>query len=117
MIDWNDCTPLTRDELDDFINAAIPHIANLESKNKWDFFVNDMSISSFCERLFIEAFEINDYEDYQRNYRKVEDIYAIRNILAEEDWEQENKYFRNHKDSEIWKLVLNKVNSIADAIF
>lgn len=74
MIDWDDCTPLTREEFDSFIGMAIPFLKSMEDKNGWDFFVNDMSIRRFCNRFFIEAFKFNDYEDYQRYNTKVKDI-------------------------------------------
>lgn len=117
MVDWNDCTPLTREEFDGFISAAIPFLKDMEMKNGWDFFVNDMSICWFCDRFIIEAFEFNNYEDYQEHNTKVKDMYAIRDVLIEADWTEENETLRKNKGSEIWKLVLNKVNSIADTLF
>ncbi len=117
MIDWNDCTPLTRSEFDTFIGAAIPFLKNMEDKNGWDFFVNDMSIGRFCERFLIEAFGINYYEDYQKHNTKVQDIRIIYSILVEADWTQENETLRQNKGSEIWRLVLNKVNMVADSVF
>lgn len=117
MIDWNDCTPLTRKEFDTFINTAIPFLKDMEDKNGWDFFINDMSIGHFCERFILEAFEHNDYEDYQKYNTKVKDMLTIYHILIEADWTAENETLRNNKGSEIWKLVLNKVNTIADSIF
>jgi len=117
MIDWNDCSPLTRKEFDDFISAAIPFLKNMEMKNGWDFFVNDMSFSWFCKRFLIEAFELNDYEAYQEYNTKVQDMLAIGYILIEADWTEEDETLRNDKGSEIWKLVLNKVNAIADSMF
>lgn len=116
MIDWNDCTPLTREEFDGFINAAIPFLKRMEDKNGWDFFVNDDSIGWFCERFLIEAFKFNSYEVYQRHYQKVKDMNAICRILIEADWTEEDETLRKDKDSEIWRLVLNKVNSVADAV-
>lgn len=79
MIDWNECTPLTRSEFDDFIGAAIPFLKDMEMKNGWDFFVN--------------------YD-----------------LLVKADWSQEDATLRKDKGSEIWKLVLDKVNSIADTV-
>ena len=117
MIDWNDCTPLTRQEFDSFINAATPFLENMEIKNGWDFFVNDMSIGWFCERFLMEAFELNDYEDYQRYNTKVKEMRTIYDILVEADWTEENDALRNDHSCKIWKLILNKVNSIANEIF
>ena len=117
MIDWNDCTPLTREEFDSFIGAAIPFLKDMEMKNGWDFFVNEMSIGMFCDRFLIEAFELNDYEDYQEHNRKVKDMYTIRDILYDSDWTNENETLRNNKGSEIWKIVLDKVNAVADSVF
>ena len=116
MIDWNDCTPLTRDEFSLFISTAVPFLKDMEMKNGWDFFVNDMSVGWFCERFLIEAFYKNDYEDYQRFYPKVQDMRAIYDLLVKADWSQENATLRKHKESEIWKLILDKVNSIADTV-
>lgn len=116
MIDWNDCTPLTRGEFDSFISAAIPFLKNMEMKNGWDFFVNDMSVGWFCERFLIEAFDMNDYEDYQRFYPKVRDMRTIYDLLVKADWSQEDTILREHKGSEIWKLVLDRVNSVADTV-
>ena len=62
MIDWNDCTPLTREEFDVFIGAAIPFLKSMEMKNGWDFFVNDLSVRWFCERFLIEAFKSQAHE-------------------------------------------------------
>lgn len=117
MIDWNDCTPLTRFEFDTFIGSAIPFLMRMEDKNGWDFFVNDMSIRRFCERFLIEALNRNDYEDYQKHNTKVKAINAICRILVEADWTAEDETLRKDKGSEIWKLVLNKVNAIADTVF
>lgn len=117
MIDWNDCSPLTRKEFDAFINMAIPFLKDMEDKNRWDFFVNDMSIGHFCERFILNAFAHNDYEDYQEHNTKVKDMLAFYHILIESDWTPENETLRKNKGSEIWKLVLNKVNTIADSVF
>lgn len=116
MIDWNDCTPLTREEFDGFITAAIPFLKRMEDKNGWDFFVNDDSIGWFCQRFLIEAFKLNDYEVYQQYYPKVKDMNAICGILINADWTAENETLRKDKGSEIWRLVLNKVNSVADVV-
>lgn len=116
MIDWNDCTPLTRSEFDSFIGAAIPFLKSMEDKNGWDFFVNDDSVRWFCERFLIEAFKLNEYEDYQRFYPKVQDMRTIYDVLVEGDWSQEDATLRKNKGSEIWKLVLDKVNSVADTV-
>ena len=116
MIDWNDCTPLTREEFDDLIGAAIPFLKDMEMKNGWDFFVNDMSIGQFCERFLIEAINLNDYEDYQKHYPKVKDMLELYWILVKADWTEENETLRKDKGSEIWRLVLNKVNAIADTV-
>ena len=116
MIDWNDCTPLTREEFDTFIGAAIPFLKRMEDKNGWDFFVNNDSIGWFCRRFMIEAFYLNDYKDYQKYNTKVKDMLAIYNILAMADWTGEDEILRNDKGTEIWKLVLNKVNTIADTV-
>lgn len=116
MIDWSDCTPLTRCEFNEFISAAIPFLKDMEDKNGWDFFVNDMSIGWFCERFLIKAFELNDYADYQRYNTKVQDMRTIYHIVVKADWTPENETLRKYKGSEIWKLVLNKVNTIADAV-
>ena len=117
MIDWNDCTPLTRKEFDAFINTAIPFLKNMEAKNIWDFIINDMSIGDFCKNFILYAFEHNSYKNYQKYNTKVKDMLTIYHILIEADWTVENETFRNNKDSEIWKLVLNKINTIADNIF
>ena len=117
VIDWNDCTPLTRFEFDAFIGAAIPFLMRMEDKNGWDFFVNDMSIGHFCGRFLIEAFKLNDYEHYQKYNTKVKDMKTICNLLVEADWTAEDETLRNNKGSEIWKLVLNKINAIADTVF
>lgn len=116
MIDWNDYTPLTRGEFDGFIGAAIPFLKSMEDKNGWDFFVNDMSVGHFCERFFLEAIYLNDYEEYQKHNTKVKDMLAMYWILIKADWTKENETLRKNKGSEIWKLVLNKVNSIADTV-
>jgi hypothetical protein len=116
MIDWNDCTPLTREEFDVFISAAIPFLKRMEDKNGWDFFVNDMSIGHFCERFIIEAFYLNDYENYQKYNAKVKDMLAMYHILIKADWSEENATLRKDKGSEIWRLILNKVNAIADTV-
>jgi hypothetical protein len=117
MIDWNDCTPLTRKEFDGFINAAIPHLQSMEMKNGWDFFVNDMGHVYFCQDLMWKAFRLNDYENYQVYYQKVQDMLTIYQILVEADWSEEDETLRRDKGSEIWRLVLNKVNAIADEVF
>lgn len=117
MINWNDCTPLTRQEFDAFINAAIPFLKDMELKNSWDFFVNDIGVEYFCKDLIIEAFSLNDYEDYQKYNPKVKDMLVIYDLLIEADWTVENKTLRDNKNSDIWKLVLNKVNTIADMVF
>lgn len=116
MIDWNDCTPLTREEFDSFINAAIPFLKRMEDKNGWDFFINDMSIGRFCERFIIEAIRLNDYESYQIHNTKVKDMLAMYRILVEADWTPENEILRNDKGSDIWRLVLDKVCTIADEV-
>lgn len=116
MIDWNDCTPLTREEFNDFISPAIPFLKSMEDKNGWDFFVNDDSIRWFCRRFLIEAFNLNDYKDHQRYNQKVKDINAMDRILIEADWTPENETLRKDKGSEIRKLVLNKINAIADSV-
>lgn len=116
MIDWDDCTPLTRDEFGTFIGAAVPFLKRMEDKNGWDFFVNDDSIGWFCHRFLIEAFKLNEYKDYQRYNIKVRDTNALCCILIGADWTKENETLRKDKGSEIWKLVLNKVNDIADAV-
>lgn len=116
MIDWNDCTPLTREEFDGFIEAAIPFLKSMEMKNGWDFFVNDLSVRWFCERFLIEAFNLNDYESYQRHYTKVQDMRTIYDLLVKADWSPEDNTLRKNKGSDIWKLVLNKVNDIADIV-
>ena len=117
MINWDDCSPLTREEFDAFISMAIPFLKSMEYKNRWDFFINDMSIRWFCDRFFIEGFEFNDYEDYQEHYTKVKDMYANLDILMEADWTPEDEILRRDKEVEIWKLVLDKVNAIADSVF
>ena len=38
-------------------------------------------------------------------------------ILIKADWSEEDATLQKYKGSEIWKLVLNKVNAIADSIF
>lgn len=117
VIDWNDCTPLTRFEFDAFIGSAIPFLMRMEDKNGWDFFVNDRSIRWFCLRFMDEALELNGYEDYQWYYPKLNDIDTIYRILSEADWTAEDETLRKDKGSEIWKLVLNKINAIADTVF
>ena len=116
VIDWDDCTPLTREEFDSFISTAIPFIKDMEIKNSWDFFVNDMSIGCFCEGFIIHAFALNDYEDYQKHNTKVKDMLTMQHILVKADWTEEDETLRKNKYSEIWKLVLNKVNAIADSV-
>ena len=117
MIDWNDCTPLTREEFDNFIRHAIPRLQDLEMKNGWDFFVNDMGHVYFCQDLLWEAFRLNGYKNYQVYYPKVQDMLTIYQILMEADWEKEDELLRRDKGLEIWRLVLNKVNAIADSVF
>ena len=117
MIDWDDCTPLTREEFDSFISMAIPFLKSMEDKNGWDFFVNDMSIRWFCDRFSFEAFEFNDYEYYQKHNTKVKDMYAILDVLMEADWTPEDEALRKNRGLEIWKLVLDKVNTIVDSVF
>lgn len=116
MIDWNDCTPLTKEEFDSFVGAAIPFLKDMEDKNAWDFFVNDISVGLFCKEFLIKAFELDNYKDYQKYNTKVQDMRTIYNILAEADWTPENETLRKYKSSEIWKLVLNKVNVIANTV-
>ena len=117
MIDWNDCAPLTRQEFDSFIDAAIPFLKGMEEKNSWDFFVNDMSVKWFCERLILDASELDPSEDYQEHNTKVKDMDAIYEILVEADWTKENETLRNDTSCEIWRLVLDKVHAIADSVF
>jgi len=117
MINWNDYNPLTREEFDGFIKAAIPYLKDMENKNSWDFFINDMSIKLFCDMLFLEAIDLNDFEDYQEHNPKVKDMYVIYNLCLEADWTTENETFRKNRKPEIWKLVLDKVNQIADSVF
>lgn len=116
MIDWNDCTPLTRGEFDSFISAAVPFLQDMEMKNGWDFFVNDLGHVYFCQDLMCHAFSLNEYKDYQIHYPKVQDMIAIDRILRETDWTEEDSTLRKHKESEIWRLVLNRVNAVADAV-
>lgn len=117
MIDWNDCTPLTRNEFDDLIGAAIPFLKDMEMKNGWDFVVNNISTSWFCERFLIKARDLNDYEDYQKHNTKVQDFRTIYSIIVKSDWTHEDTVLRENLGTEIWKLVLDKVNSIADSVF
>lgn len=116
MINWNDCTPLTREEFAAFIEAAIPFLKGMENKNNWDFFVNNTSIKWFCERFFMEALKLNGYKDYYKHNQKAKDVLAVYDLLAEEDWSEENKTRRANKESKIWDIVLNKVNKIADEV-
>lgn len=34
MINWDDCSPLTREEFDAFISMAIPFLKSMEYKNR-----------------------------------------------------------------------------------
>ena len=117
MINWNDWTPLTREEFDSFIEKAIPFLKDMEMKNGWDFFVNDMSIGWFCERFLLEAFEYNEYEEHQKHNQKVKDMLSIYNLLVDGDWTKENETLRANKGTEIWKLILDRVNAVADSVF
>ena len=117
MIDWSDCTPLTRKEFDDFIAPAIPFLKQMEYKNGWDFFVNDMSTQWFCQRFILEASELDKHEDYQEHNTKVKDMDAIYFLLMDADWSKEDAALRSDKSLEIWKLVLDKVNAVADNVF
>lgn len=118
MIDWTDCTPLTREEFDDFICAAIPFLKGMEDKNGWDFIINDMRFNQFCDRFLIEAFELNGY--YEKNcrwyYPKVQDVETIYRILIEADWTVEDEAFKKDYGICIWEVILNKVNAIADSV-
>ena len=116
MIEWNDRTRLTRSEFDSFINAAVPFLKDMEEDNGWDFFVNDTSVAWFCERFILKAFELNDYEDYQRFYPKVKDMNTIYDLLVNADWSHEDATLRKNKETKIWQLVLNRVNSVADTV-
>ena len=117
MIQWNDCTPLTREEFDDFINTAVPFLQGMEDKNGWDFIINDMRFSWFCERFLLEAFKLNNYERYQHHCPKVQDMHTICGIIVEANWTEEDEAFKNDHGICIWKTILSKVNDIANSVF
>ncbi len=116
MIDWNDCTPLTREEFDTLIGPAIPHLQDMEWKNDWDFFVNDISIAWFCSDFLNRAIELNDYLEYQKYNTKVQDVSTMCQLLATADWSEEEAALREHRAPAIWEMILSKVKLVADAV-
>lgn len=120
MINWSDCSPLTKEEWLDFIKLGIPKLKDLEEKNRWDFFINDLNISTFCDDYFGYCYAINGYPEFwQDNYPKVKDLAAACSIIVNSDWRQENSicYLDKTNTIKIYELILNKVYTITEQLF
>lgn len=115
-IDWNDNTPLTKAEFDQFLAPVIPKVVDLEIKFWWDFVVNDCTLQEFCRTIFALAFEYNDYKDYQEHFRKVQDVLTIGKILNEADWSVETEQIRKKEKFIIYNVLFNKINEVANAL-
>lgn len=118
MIDWDDCTSLTKEEFLEFINLGIP---KMEEKHDWDFQINGFSIKDFCFDLFCYSYETNGWpESYKDDYPKVKDLRAIRQIATEYySWRKENFTYYNDKtrSTKIYELILSKLYAMAEEIF
>ena len=117
MIDWDKCEPLIRKEFDHFIGVATPFLKDMECKNTWDFYINDMSLDDFCRMFIWKAWEMSDLKECQEYNPKVTDLHTVCDIISEYDWKEDNGFFRQNKNEKIWEIILLKVNEIADSVF
>ena len=118
MINWNSCAPLTKAEWLDFLALGVPYLKDMESKNDWDFFINDFSFGMICNMFLCHAYSIDSPEDWQNNFTKAQDLEATCKIIDEIDWSQEEKN-RNDKTNQlmIYDLILKKVYKVTNKIF
>lgn len=118
MINWNDCSPLTKDEWLDFVALGIPQFKNRESKNSWDILINGFTMDMICHELFCLSYAINPPEEWQRPFQKVKEMNEIWDYITEIiDWSDEDKEYAADHNLCIADLVINKVNEITNQLF
>lgn len=119
MVDWNDWSPLTKEEWIDFVKLGIPEFKEMEHKNSWDFYINDFSFSLLCNNFLCYAYDKNAPEDWQDNFQKVKDLMTIWELIDNIDWSEEERKYREDetKRVKIYELIIQKVFDITDEIF
>lgn len=116
MIDWNDCTPLTKEEWIEFINFGIPELKEMEYKNSWDFYINDYGFNFFCNDLLCYAYKIDSPKEWQLEYQKTIDLKKLWRMVEGLDWTKEEKKYRSNKEGKfkIHELIINRLYQFAD---
>lgn len=119
IINWNDYSPLTKDEWLEFVEKSIYFLKKRENKNDWDFFINNFSFSMFCDMSFCESYDIIRPKIWQDNCTKAKDLKAIWDLIIESDWtKEENKYKKdNDRSLMIYDLISKKIYNITEEIF
>lgn len=120
MINWSDCSPLTKEEWLNFIKLGIPKLKDMEEKNRWDFFINDVSIKDFCNAYLNYCYAVNGYpETWQNDYPKVRDLKTACSIIINSDWRKEYStcYLDETNTIKIYELILNKIYTITEQLF
>lgn len=122
MLDILECKRLTKKELKEFINLGLPYLKEMEPKNNWDFFVNDLPFKIYCNILFYKSVELSNHKDifYDKhsNYPKINDIHIFWDMVTIDDFfiEEETR-LRNQECITIWELIYNKLNNYIEELF
>lgn len=110
-----ECSQLTKNEIEEFLKKGMPKLRDMERRNTWDFYVNDVGFYSYINQLFIYAFEaynIKYIHDYY-SYPKVNELDELRNLILEDTEtliRYENKLREERKvENLIYELVLEIV--------
>lgn len=121
MINWSDCSPLTKDEWLDFLNLGIPHLKEMESKNDWDFHINDFSFTILCNNFLCHAYHSNLPKEWEERLPKAKDLMTIWDLIDEIDWSQEEHRYKYQKENNenltIYGLILGKIYKLTENLF
>lgn len=122
MLNVLECKNLTKEELIEFINLGLPYLKDMELKNNWDFFVNEIGFTSFCEELFQYAIKVLKQEelffDKYCSYPKVNEINDFFDIVEEKEFfKEEEKRIKQKEDITIWELIYNKLKIYIEDLY
>jgi len=121
---------LTKDEAMEFISYGIDRLRDAESKNSWDFFVNDWTFFCYVNDLFNYCFDELDNAEVteefyskinrKQNYPKLQDISDLWNMILDDDnklKDAEAAYRINYKTTPIHVYITAIVTNYIDNYF
>lgn len=122
MLNVLECKNLTKEELIEFINLGLPYLKDMELKNNWDFFINEIRLNTFCDEIFQYAIKTLKQEelfyDKHSNYPKINEINDFFDIVEDKEFfKEEEKRIKQKEDITIWELIYNKLKIYIEDLY